>query len=178
MRKKKERKGLVQVYTGNGKGKTTAALGLALRAAGHGLKVYIVQFMKTGEGYGETNMIRKIENIEIKSFGRPTFVNPENPAREDIELARKALSHAQKIIASNKYDMVILDEANVAVKWDLIKIEDLLETIKNKPEKVEVVLTGRYAPKELIETADLVTEMKMIKHPYSKGISNRKGIDY
>lgn len=169
-------KGLVQVYTGDGKGKTTASLGLAFRALGHNFKIYVIQFMKGKINYGELLSAEKIPNITIKQFGRPDFVNKKNPAQVDIEFAKKALEHAQLKI--NEVDILILDEINVALDYKLIKLEDVLELIKNKPNNLELVLTGRYAPKEILEIADLVTEMKEIKHPYQNGIQARKGIEY
>jgi len=170
--------GLVHVYTGNGKGKTTAALGLALRAVGHGLKVYMIQFMKGSIDYGELIASRQIQNLTIKQFGRAEFVDKENPKEVDISLAEKALSHAKIVLAERKYDVVILDEINVALEWKLINLNDVIELIQQRPTNVELILTGRYAPPKIIAIADLVTEMKERKHPYQKGIEARKGIDY
>lgn len=171
-------KGLVQVYTGTGKGKTTAALGLALRAVGKGLKVYMIQFMKGDIEYGEIITAKNMENFEIVQIGRPEFVDKNNPAEIDIKLANDALDHAREIISSNNYDIVILDEINVAVDWKLIEVENVIELIKTKPEHVELVLTGRYAPQEIIDIADLVTEMQEIKHPYNDGVEARNGIEH
>ncbi len=171
-------KGLVEVYTGNGKGKTTAAFGLALRAAGHGLKVLIIQLMKGWEGYGEVEACKRIENIDVVRFGTPEFVNPASPKPIDIEEARKALEYAKKAILSGEYDVIVLDEVNVALHFRLVKLSDVLELIEKKPPHVELVLTGRYAPPELIEVADLVTVMEEVKHPFKQGIVSRKGIDY
>lgn len=171
-------KGLVQVYTGTGKGKTTAALGLALRAVGKGLKVYMIQFMKGDIEYGEITTAKKMENFEIIQIGRPEFVDKNNPAEIDIELANKALEHAREIIACGDYDIVILDEINIALDWKLIDLEKVIDLIKSKPENIELVLTGRYAPQEIIEIADLVTEMKEIKHPYNDGVEARDGIEH
>ncbi|MGQ4915359.1 MAG: cob(I)yrinic acid a,c-diamide adenosyltransferase [Candidatus Asgardarchaeia archaeon] len=170
--------GLIQVYTGNGKGKTTAALGLALRAVGHGLKVIMIQFMKGRQYIGEKRASEYLPNFEIKQFGREDFVNLKKPAKVDIELAQSALSFAEQIIMSGHYDIVILDEVNVAIHYGLIDVNSVISIIKNKPRTVEIILTGRYAPKEIIELADLVTEMKEIKHPYKKNILARAGIDY
>ncbi len=175
---KKLKKGLIQVYTGNGKGKTTAALGLALRALGHGYRVCMVQFMKGGVRYGEIEIAKKLDNFEVKSFGRPEFVDKNNPEEIDIKLAHEALNYASEIIKSRKCDIVILDEINVALEWKLIKLSDVLDILKSKPEDVEIILTGRYAPKEIINLADLVTEMKEIKHPYQKGVKAREGIEF
>jgi cob(I)alamin adenosyltransferase len=171
-------KGLVEVYTGEGKGKTTSALGLALRALGHGFRVYMIQFMKGNIEYGEITQSRKMENFVIRQFGRQTFVDKKNPAKVDIELAQKALNHAVEIINKGEFDLVILDEINVALEWHLLKLEDILRIIEKKPKHVELILTGRYAPKELVDAADLVTEMKEIKNPYSLGEKARKGIEY
>ncbi|HII95427.1 MAG TPA: cob(I)yrinic acid a,c-diamide adenosyltransferase [Candidatus Methanofastidiosum sp.] len=171
-------KGLIQVYTGNGKGKSTAAFGLALRASGRGLKTIIIQFMKQGNTYGEHFAIAKIENIEIVSFGKPKFVNFKNPSKEDIELVNEAFEFSKKTINSGKYDIVILDEINIALNFKLLEIEKVIDLLKNRPENLEVVLTGRLAPQELIDLADLVSEIVEIKHPYQKGIGAREGIEY
>jgi cob(I)alamin adenosyltransferase len=171
-------KGLVQVYTGNGKGKTTAAFGLALRAIGRGLKVYIIQFIKGGFDYGELYIVDKLPNFTLKAFGRGKFVTEKPPGKADVELAEEALALAEEVVKSGEYDIVILDEINVALNLKLIQIEKVLELIKNKPKHVELVLTGRYAPNEIIEAADLVTEMKEVKHPFNKGFQARKGIEY
>jgi len=171
-------KGLVQVYTGDGKGKTSAAFGLALRAIGRGLKVYIVQFVKGGFDYGELYIVDKLPNLTLKAFGRGRFVTQQPPDEKDVALAEEAFNLAKKVVESGEYDMVILDEINVALNLKLISLEKVLKLIKDKPKHVELVLTGRYAPNEIIEVADLVTEMKEIKHPYRKGCQARKGIDY
>ncbi len=171
-------KGLVQVYTGNGKGKTSAAFGLALRAIGRGLKVYVIQFIKGGFDYGELYIVDKLPNIKLKAFGRGKFVTEKPPGKEDVELAQEALALAGEVVKSGEYDIVILDEVNVALNLNLISLEEVLELIKNKPKHVELVLTGRYAPSEIIQMADLVTEMQEIKHPYKKGYQARKGIEY
>jgi len=171
-------KGLVQVYTGNGKGKTTAAFGLALRAMGRGLKVYIIQFIKGGFDYGELYIVDKLPNLILKAFGRGKFVTEKPAEKVDVEFAEEAMALAEEVVKSGEYDIVILDEINVALSLKLIKIEKVLEVIKDKPKHVELVLTGRYAPNEIIEAADLVTEMKEVKHPFSKGFQARKGIEY
>ena len=171
-------KGLVQVYTGNGKGKTTAAFGLALRAIGRGLKVYIIQFIKGGFDYGELYIVDKLPNLTLKAFGTGKFVTEKPPGKADVELAEEAFALAEEVVKSGEYDIVILDEINVALNLKLIQIEKVLELIKNKPKHVELVLTGRYAPNEIIEAADLVTEMKEVKHPFNKGFQARKGIEY
>jgi len=170
-------KGLVQVYTGNGKGKTTASLGLALRAIGRGMKVYMIQFMKNAK-YGEILTAEKLSNLKIVQYGRNCFVNKEKPEKIDIELAHDGLKHAKQIIMGGEYDLVILDEINVALNFKLISLEDVLDLIRNKPAHVELVLTGRYADKKIVEIADLVTEMLDIKHPFREGVQIREGIDY
>jgi len=170
-------KGFIQVYTGPGKGKTTASLGLALRAAGDGLNVYMIQFMK-GRRYSEIDAIESIKNITVFQSGRDEFVNKENPEKIDIDLAKKGLERAREIIKKGKHDLVILDEINVAVDFNLIKEEDVLSLLDEKPEKMEIVLTGRYASKEIMKRADLVSEILEIKHPYQTGITSRKGIDW
>jgi len=171
-------KGLVQVYTGEGKGKTSAAFGLALRAIGRGLKVYIIQFIKGGFDYGELYVVEKLPNLTVKAFGRGKFVTKTPPDEEDVKLAEEAFELAKKIVKSGKYDLVILDEINIAVSLRLIDLKEVVKLIKNKPSNVELILTGRYAPKEIIESADLVTEMKEVKHPYTKGLPPRKGIEF
>ncbi len=175
---KKYSKGIVFVYTGNGKGKTTAALGLALRALGHGAKVFVVQFMK-GRDYGEVLSAKEfLPNLTIYQSGLDSFVMKDNPSPVDIELARQGLEVAKKAIASGEYDMVILDEINVALDFKLISLEEVLDLIRNKPPQLDLGLTGRYAPPEIIEAADLVTEMVEVKHPYAKGVPARKGFEY
>ena len=170
-------KGYIHIYTGPGKGKTTAALGLGLRAAGAGLKVHMIQFMK-GRRYSELDTIENIPNFTFSQHGRDEFVKKEKPEQIDIDLAQEGLSHAKDIIEKGKYDMVILDEMNVAVDFNLIKLDDAIKLIEGKPEKLELILTGRYAHPELVKMADLVTEMLEIKHPYQTGVQARKGVDY
>jgi len=172
-------KALVQVYTGNGKGKTTASLGLALRAVGHGYKVFMLQFMKGSKDYGELQAAEKyLPNLIIVQSGLETFVSKENPARADIDLAKRGLETAKKVIDEGHYDLVILDEINVALDFNLIDLEEVLEIIKNKPEHVELILTGRYVPRKIIDQADLVSDVTLIKHPYYQGVSARQGIEY
>jgi cob(I)alamin adenosyltransferase len=169
-------KGYVQVYTGNGKGKTTAALGLTLRAAGAGLKVYIGQFLK-GMHYSELDALKRFEDlVTIKQLGGECFVF-NGPSEKDIQMARDGFNELKQITLSGKYDLVIFEEANVAVQLGLLKVEDLLEVIQAKPEHVELVFTGRGAPDKLIEAADLVTEMREIKHYYQQGVEARTGIE-
>ena len=171
-------KGLVQVYTGNGKGKTSAAFGLALRATGRGLKVCIIQFIKGGFDYGELYVADKLPGLKLKAFGRGKFVSEKKPDKEDVDLAEEALKTAEEAVKSREYDVIVLDEVNVALNLKLIRIERVLQLIKEKPGQTELVLTGRKAPKEIIEAADLVTEMVEVKHPYNKGFKARKGIEY
>jgi cob(I)alamin adenosyltransferase len=171
-------KGLIQVYTGNGKGKTSAAFGLALRATGRGLKVYIIQFIKGGFDYGELYVTDTLPNLTLKAFGRGKFVTEKPPRKEDIDSANEALTLAEEKVKSGEYDVVILDEINVALNLKLVDIGRVMEMLKTKPNHVELVLTGRSAPDTLVKVADLVTEMKEIKHPYNKGFSARKGIEY
>ncbi len=170
--------GLVQVYTGNGKGKTTAALGIALRAAGHGLKVLIIQFMKGNIEYGELASARKLHPyLTIKQMGRETFVSKHHPDPVDVQYAQEGFSLAKKAIHDREFDMVVLDEINVAVDYGLIPLSDLLQLIDSKPKTVELILTGRNAKPEIMDKADLVTEMVDRKHYYDKGILARKGIE-
>lgn len=171
-------RGLIQVYTGNGKGKTSAAFGLALRAVGRGLRVFMIQFIKGGFDYGELYVVDKLPNLTLKAFGRGKFVTEKPAGKEDVELAGQALALAEETIKGGRYDVVILDEVNVALSLKLISLEKVLRLIKEKPKHVELVLTGRDAPEEIIEAADLVTEMREIKHPYKKGLPARKGIEY
>jgi len=171
-------KGLVHVYTGNGKGKTTAALGLALRASGHGKKVYIIQFMKGRIDYGELKACKDNPRITIKQFGRPQFVERNNPEPEDLEFAEKALEEARKVIDGAEHQIVILDEINVAIDFGLTKLGDVLDLIEKKPDEVELILTGRSAHPEISKIADYVTEMLAIKHPYDQGQVGRKGIEF
>ena len=171
-------RGLVEIFTGGGKGKTSAALGVALRALGHGLRVHIVFFMKGDFPYGEQKILSELHGVTFDRFGFQDFVDPANVKPEEKEEARKALEAARKAMLSLKYDVVILDEVNVATAWKLINLDDVIKLVRGKPEKVELVLTGRYADPKLIELADLVTDMVKIKHPYDKGVLSRKGIDY
>lgn len=171
-------RGQVQVYTGNGKGKTTAALGLAFRACGRGMKVCFIQFMKGGGPYGEHLSAEKLAPLlTFLPFGREGWVNRENPDPEDIHLAHEALRKAADVLASGEYDLVILDEVNGAVNFGLISVEDLLEVLQARPDSVELVLTGRNADERIIEAADLVTEMREIKHYYKAGVPARTGIE-
>ena len=168
----------MQVYFGRGKGKTTAALGQGLRATGHGFKVFMIQFMKGYPQYGEVKAIEKMPNFELKQFGTTDLI--ATPGDIDFEEGRKGMEFAEKIIMSDEYDLVILDEIGVAVEYGIVNIDDVLKLIDNKPEKVELIITGgpKMHPK-IKERADLLTEMRMIKHYYSsKGIKARFGIEH
>lgn len=172
-------KGLIQVYTGDGKGKTTAALGLALRAVGHGMNVLVIQFMKGKSNCGELESARRLSpHLEIIPMGRDVFVSRDHPDPEDILLAQKGLSLAKRAVEDAEYDVVILDEINVAVDYGLILLPDLLKILDAKPATVELILTGRNAKQELLERADLVTEMLGRKHYDTKGIPAREGIEH
>ncbi len=171
-------KGLVQVFTGEGKGKTTAALGTVIRALGHGLRVYIVYFMKGDYPYGEHNILSKLPNVTMASFGSLEFVNPASVKPEEREQARQALTAAREAMLSGSYDLVVLDEVNLAVAWKLVELDEVVRLITDKPQNVELILTGRQADTKLVQLADLVTEMLKIKHPYDSGIMARKGIEY
>ncbi|MCD6472950.1 cob(I)yrinic acid a,c-diamide adenosyltransferase [Candidatus Aerophobetes bacterium] len=173
--------GLIYVYTGDGKGKTTAAIGTGIRAVGHGYKVYMIQFLKGGSGfpeYGEIRAIKAFKNFTIEQFGLPHFVLPGKTSDEDLMMISKALERAQEVTSSGKYDLVILDEINVAYKLGLLSLKDLLFLLNNKASHTELILTGRGAPPKLVERADLVSEILSIKHPYNSGIKARKGIEY
>lgn len=168
-------KGYVQVYTGNGKGKTTASLGLALRAAGAGLNIYIVQFLKKGD-YSEIKALSKFDTITIEQYGSGKFVKGK-PSSEDMAAGAAGYLKLCEILKQNKHDVVIAEEANVAVMCNLISEKDLLSLIDMKPANVELVITGRGATEKVIERADLVTEMKEIKHYYKHGVTARVGIE-
>jgi cob(I)alamin adenosyltransferase len=174
----KLKQGFVQIYTGNGKGKSTAAIGQAVRAAGIGMRTYIAQFMKEYP-YNELVSLKHLsEWITVEQFGGDEFVyKKELPGDEDLAKAKNGLQTAKEKMLSDDYDIIILDEAIVAIYFKLIKTENLVEIIKSKPQNVELILTGRYCPKELIELADLVTEMREVKHYYQKGIISRRGIE-
>ncbi|MBI4284354.1 MAG: cob(I)yrinic acid a,c-diamide adenosyltransferase [Chloroflexi bacterium] len=170
--------GLVQIFTGDGKGKTTAALGTVLRAVGHGLRVFIVFFMKGEYAYCERPVLAQLPNVKMACFGSLEFVNPRNVKPEEKEQACLALAAAREAMLSGSYDLVILDEVNVAVAWKLVELHEVTRLIKDRPANVELILTGRYADPELVRLADLVTEMLKIKHPYDRGIPARQGIEY
>ncbi len=175
----REKKGLVMLYTGNGKGKTTAALGLALRAAGHDFSVFILQFMKGSETYGEIQAIRRhLPQITVEQWGRESFVSKTHPAWEDVDLAMKALSRAGEVIRSGEYDLVILDEINVALDFRLISLDAVMKLLDERPPHVDLVLTGRWAPQPLMDRADMVSEVQEIKHHYADGVPAREGIEF
>ena len=171
-------KGYTQVYTGNGKGKTSAALGIALRAAGNGYKTLIIQFMKKFP-YSEVEALRRFENkITIEQWIGDNFVIKREPP-SDVEKreAREALSRVRFALENGEYDIIVMDEICVSIYFGLYAAEEILELIKNKPDGKELILTGRYCPDEIIEAADLVTEMREVKHYYEQGVLSRKGID-
>jgi cob(I)alamin adenosyltransferase len=175
----KNTKGLVQVFTGEGKGKTTAALGTVLRAVGHGFKVSIIVFIKGHSSQGEYKTLAALPNVKVASFGLRQFIhknNVINPAEK--AQAQAALAAAREDVASGKYNLVVLDEINMAVFFNLLEVDEVLQLIKDKSPRVELILTGRRADEKIIAAADLVTEMLKIKHPYDKGIKARKGIEF
>ncbi len=170
--------GKVHVITGPGKGKTTAAFGLAMRAAGHGYRVCVVQFMKTGETTGEFTTAKHIENIEVVQFGSGRFVVQGRPVEADIEAAREAMNAVRVRLMGGSCQMMILDEVNVAVWMGLIKVDEVLDVLKSRPSGTEIVLTGRNAPEEFVEYADYVSVIENTKHPYNNGTGARKGIEW
>jgi len=174
----KLKEGFIQVYTGNGKGKTTAAIGQAVRAAGADLKTYIIQFMKEYP-YSELKSLYELKQwIEIEQKGNDDFVyRKELPSNNEKLKAREALKKAENLMLSNTYDLIILDEVLVTIYFKLLTVDEIISVIKKKPSNVELILTGRYCPDEIIELADLVSEMKEIKHYYNKGVISRKGIE-
>jgi len=169
-------RGYVHVYTGNGKGKTTAALGLAMRAAGAGFRVFIGQFVK-GMDYSELHSFARLsDQITLKQYGRQCFIYNE-PEMDDVLVARQGLEEVRQAIASGDYQLVIMDEANIAIHYNLFSVNELLELIETKPEHVELVITGRYMDARIVEHADLVTEMREVKHYYTQGVPARVGIE-
>ncbi|MFB5611410.1 MAG: cob(I)yrinic acid a,c-diamide adenosyltransferase [Nitrosopumilaceae archaeon] len=176
-----EKDGLVIVYTGGGKGKTTASLGMALRAAGYNHKICMIQFIKGSWHYGEIDSSKRLEpEFEIIAAGKGFvgIIDDDSPKEEHERVAKEAIKICKEKIQSGKYDIVILDEVNYAINLGLIDVNDVLDLIKTKPPQLNLVLTGNYAVPEIIELADLVTEMKEIKHPYQKGVKAKKGIDF
>ncbi|KKM12863.1 cobinamide adenolsyltransferase [Clostridiales bacterium PH28_bin88] len=173
------RRGLIQVYTGNGKGKTTAAIGQAVRALGHGYKVFMLQFMKGSKNYGELRAAEKfLPGLTIVQSGRHEFVDKQNPEPVDVRMAREGLALAQEAIMSDKYDMVILDEINVALDFGLIPLDEVLALLNAKPSHIDLILTGRYAPEAIMRLADLISEIREGKHHYRDGVQAREGIEY
>jgi len=169
-------KGYIQIYTGNGKGKTTAALGISLRAVGAGKKVFFAQFVK-GQIYSEIDALKKfLPDIIVKQYGLGCFII-NSPTERDIEYAKNGLAEVSEIIQSAEYDMVVLDEVNIALHYGLFTCDELIRILSKKKEETEIILTGRYAPQELIDYADLVTEMKEVKHYYQQGVEARVGIE-
>jgi cob(I)alamin adenosyltransferase len=174
-------RGLTIVYTGKGKGKTTAALGLALRATGYDKKICMIQFIKGSWHYGEMDSTKKLEpGFEMVAVGKGFvgIMDDKSPKEDHEKVAKEAIKISSEKIHSGKYDIIILDEINYAVNLNLISVDDVLNLIKTKPQDIDLVLTGNYAKEEVIEIADLVTEMKEIKHPFQKGIKAKKGIDF
>ena len=173
--------GLTIVYTGKGKGKTTAALGIALRATSYKKKICMIQFIKGSWHYGEMESSKRLEpEFEMVAIGKGFvgIIDDKSPKEDHQKIAKEAIRISNEKIQSGKYDIVILDEVNYAVNLNLISLDDVLNLIKSKPENVDLVLTGNYAKEEVIEVADLVTEMKEIKHPFQKGIKAKEGIDF
>jgi len=171
-------KGYIQVYTGDGKGKTTCALGLAFRAVGQGLKVFIVHFMK-GRDTGESRAAARLApDMTLQFFGLPGLINLKSPSAADLAMVEEAWALAREIIQAGAHDLVVLDEINLALAYRLISLEEALQVLKTRPAHVEVVLTGRQAPPELLEMADLVTEMRAVKHYYQAGVKSRRGIEW
>lgn len=168
--------GLIQIYTGSGKGKTTAALGLAMRAAGHGLKVAVIHFMKIWN-YGEVKGLEKL-GIDLFRYGTTELIDPKSPSPIDFEQADQAIEKAEKLVERGDYDILILDEINVAIDFNLIPLRRVFDLLDKKPDNLELVITGRNCPKELMERADLVSVIDKVKHPYSKGMKPRKGIEF
>jgi len=172
-------KGLVSIFTGDGKGKTTAAIGTAVRAAGHGLRVFIAFFAKGDEYYcGEANALSQLPNITLASCRHKDWIDKENIKAEDKELAKSALAAAREAMLNGNYNLIILDEINIAINYGLVSLDEVIELVNNKPQNVELILTGRYAEPKLVQMADLVTEMLVVKHPYGKGVKAHRGIDY
>ena len=172
------RKGLVQIFTGDGKGKTSAALGTVVRALGQGLRVCIIVFMKGDYPYSEWAFLSKMPDVKIARFGLGTFTDPTDVKPEEKEQAEKALAFAREAMLGGEYDLVVLDEVNIAAAWKLVELDEVVKLIRDKPQNVELILTGRHADAKLVQLADMDTECLKIKHPYDKGIMARRGIDY
>lgn len=174
--KKKSGLGLIHIYTGHGKGKTTAALGLAMRAAGHDFKIAIIHFMKIWD-YGEVRSLERL-GIDLFRYGTTELIDPKNPSAMDFDQASRAMHKAEELIEKGDYDLLILDEITVALDFDLIPLQRVVDLLENKPDSLELILTGRSCPKELFEKADLISTINEIKHPYQKGVEARKGIEF
>lgn len=174
------RRGLVLVYTGGGKGKTTAAFGLALRAVGHGGRVFVIQFMKGDPDYGELLAVRRFlaGRVEVVQSGLPTFVDRHSPSAEDLRLAREGMDLAARVIGAGRHELVILDEINVAMDYGLVDLKEVLDLLAGRPAGIDVVLTGRSAPPALLQAADLVSDVTEIKHPFRQGVAARKGMEF
>jgi cob(I)alamin adenosyltransferase len=171
-------RGLIHVYTGDGKGKTTCALGAALRMAGHGGKVAIVQFLKGWSFYGEIAGLSYLPNVRLERTGRAEFVDKRAPLLDDFAEAERGLTLAEGFLVSGSFDMVIMDEINVAIDYGLISARSVVGALRRRQPWVEAILTGRNAPSELVALADVVTEMREIKHPFKKGLASRMGVDF
>ena len=175
------RMGLIQIYTGDGKGKTTAAIGAGIRALGHGWRVHMLQFLKGCDRfspYGEVVVLARLPGFTVEQLGPPHFIHPGSASQEDRKAIRRGLDRARKILASGEYDLVILDEINVVLQLGLVEVDEVLALLDGKAEGTEVILTGRGAPLELIERADLVSSVKAVKHPFARGIAARPGVEY
>jgi len=177
-KEKRFKTGLVQIFAGDGRGKTSAAIGTAIRAAGYGLKVLVVFFMKASQALGEYKVLTDLPDVDWVAYGRPSFLKLSQARQEDRELGEKALKAAREAVMSGRYDLVILDEVNNAVSFNIVDLEAVKKLIKDKPPAVELILTGRFGNPELYRMADMITELKSLKHPFDKGISARKGIDF
>jgi cob(I)alamin adenosyltransferase len=171
------RKGVLLVITGNGKGKTTAGFGCALRALGHGFKVAVIQFMK-GRIYGELDVLRSLPHVDVWQFGRNSFVDPKRLDPRDVELAHAGLAKAWEIVRGGEHDLLILDEVNVAADFGLVPLAEVLDLARSRPRWMDLIATGRSAPGPLIELADTVSEVREVKHHYKKGIESRAGMEY
>lgn len=178
MEEQRDSSGQVIVFTGNGKGKTSAALGVAVRASGHGLRVYFTFFMKGDFPYGEQQALAHLPNMTLGRFGFVEFCDPTNVKPEERDEAHRALEAARQAMLSGHYDVVVLDEVNVAASWGLVTVGQVVELIEEKPPAVDLILTGRYADDRVLALADTVTEMVEVKHPFHQGVLSRKGIDY
>jgi cob(I)alamin adenosyltransferase len=174
--KKRDNLGLIHIYMGRGKGKTTAALGLAMRAAGHNFKIAIVHFMKIWD-YGEVKSLERL-GIDLFRYGTTELIDPDKPSPVDFDQAKQAMEKAKELAEKGNYDILILDEITVAIDFKLISLREVVDLLENKPENLELILTGRTCHEELLERADLISRIDEIKHPYHKGLQARKGIEF